>query len=117
MEKKHSGIAIASFIASTVSVLLFYGGTALGLQQTVACHNGAAGVAFAVGAVGGFLMMLTGFVLGLIGLFAKEKKRVLAVLGLLLVLVTVAGFVLFVWGCCESGVPGLLQKLGMVKQE
>ncbi|MBM3332934.1 hypothetical protein FJY68_13995 [candidate division WOR-3 bacterium] len=108
MQPKHSGIAISSFIISAVSAVVFFGALATAMGMSRGGQADAAGGVFGLGVAVGVLGLLASFVLGLIGLFAKEKKRLFAVLALLLALVTALGLVYVIRGCWENGAAGFL---------
>jgi len=98
MERKHSKIGIASFILAVVSVLGLIGSgigasvTAAGFANDPAFLSGIETGQLPAG-MGGFLAMiglmflfvvtaLVGAVLGLVGLFQKERAKLFSILGL-----------------------------------
>lgn len=125
MVQKHSRVGIASFIIAVLAIagmtaaLIASANAAAALYDSVSVGAVADAAALPEGAVGGFLALfglmflsfaasLVGCVLGVVGLFQKDKRRLFPVLGLtfngLLVFSFIAAF--FVGAIAGPALPG-----------
>ncbi|MBM7869903.1 hypothetical protein JOC70_001373 [Clostridium pascui] len=98
---KHSGLGIASFVIALVSIVIFIVGVIITYNSVIAGISSeevmqASPIVVLIGIlfIGCMISSVVGLVLGIIGVFAREKKRVLAVWGIILNLIITAIFTL-----------------------
>lgn len=96
MEKKHTGIGIASFITATVTMVLVFMVIVIAGVVEVSTPGGLneeSPEAVIIGLVIIFLFVLlfVSFGLGIAGLFQKESKKVFPILGVVFSLITFWG--------------------------
>ncbi|WP_186431594.1 hypothetical protein [Clostridium sp. BSD9I1] len=98
---KHSGLGIASFVIALVSIAIFtagviitYNSVAVGISSEEVMQASPIVVIIGILFIGGMISSVVGLVLGIIGVFARKKKRVLAVWGIILNLIITAIFTL-----------------------
>lgn len=101
---------MASFVIGAVGATVFFGSVAIAIKMSVA--GGGGGGVFAIGALVGAIAAVVGLVLGLIGLFATGAKKIFAVIGLLLALITGGGLAFVIRACYAEGVSGMLKTFG-----
>ncbi|MBI5777861.1 MAG: hypothetical protein HZA49_00195 [Planctomycetes bacterium] len=95
---RHSGFGIASFIISLVmGVADFLLLAAAGIME-VSTPGGiddksASAVILGLIMIGGFVLNLAGLAFGIVGLLARDRKKVLAILGLIFNLIILIGMV------------------------
>ena len=86
MDEKHSGLGIASFITSVISIILLFAALAIGGAIEVTTPGGmdedsTEAVLIGLGIIFVLLLALTSFGLGMAGIFQKDCKRIFAILG------------------------------------
>jgi hypothetical protein len=88
MEQQHSKLGIASFILSIISIICIFILLIVAGTIEVSTPGGMDENSAAAAAIGMFYFLFTGFSivgigLGIAGLFAKDKKKIFAILGLI----------------------------------
>ncbi|MPM87769.1 hypothetical protein SDC9_134869 [bioreactor metagenome] len=98
---KHSGIGIASFVIALVSIVIFIAGGIITYNSAIAGVSSeeviqASPIVVIIGIlfIGCMISSVVGLVLGVIGVFARKKKRVFAVWGIILNLIITSIFTL-----------------------
>lgn len=95
---KHSGFGIASFIISLVIgagefVMLIIAGVMEATTPGGIDDKSASAIILGLLLIGGLLINLAGAAFGIVGLLARDRKKVLAIIGLIFNLIVIIGMV------------------------
>ncbi|KPU45413.1 CAAX amino terminal protease self- immunity [Oxobacter pfennigii] len=94
-EKKHSGFGIASFVISMVSLTMLFGLFSMYYMLEGLIQDYFMDRALALLIVGSSLLCLLGFILGIAGIFQKNRMKIFSILGLVFNVIVILSFIGF----------------------